>query len=593
MNTDVSDSKDTSAVERAARLANSPDLWNVLWKSEGQDTWRKQALTQVYSRIVHLMPREASVVDLGGGLGILGKRLQGEKKANVVVADHSPDALQIACGAGLKTVELDLEGDYSIDLFEGTTPILVATEVAEHLSHEARQTLFQKAAQAGHAFISVPNDRLGPDEEPQHTIKYTALEFLEDLKKHFEHVRVEALGPYLLGVCGWKKAFTLSVTFPCRDEADDIEATLASLRGVADEIVIGVDPRTSDNTREIARKYAEVVFDLVDPEGPEGDQVPSGGVHFSWIRNQCMDRCKSDWIFMTEAHERLVSGWDALLNLDQLPKHARIGFVLRTGSDQQWAFPWLCKQDPKIRYIRQTHNTLDYPAGTYVIQLPQVRTLHERTKDREIQRHKQRKVQNRVTLLDDWVTHGNENSLHYLGAEWREHNPTKAIERLEEYLNLPKKNGPMRYHTRLILSKLYSQQNDLNKAREVLMGCVEDDWNRTEHWVRLGDIAHIEDRLEEALQWYIYAGTRVGDPPFTLWWVDLHMYSWIPAQRLAMVYGELGLLDKSLYWATRVLELLPDNAEPSAFEEAQANVTLIEEAIENAGQGHSELAGNA
>ena len=71
------------------------------------------------------------------------------------------------------------------------------------------------------------------------------------------------------------------------------------------------------------------------------------------------------------------------------------------------------------------------------------------------------------------------------------------------------------------------------------------------------------------------------------------MYSWIPAQRLAMVYGELGLLDKSLYWATRVLELLPDDAEPSAFEEAQANVTLLEEAIENAGQGHSELAGNA
>lgn len=585
-------SKDTSALERAARRANSPDLWDVLWKSEGQETWRKQALSQVYSRITRLMPEGATVIDLGGGVGVLGKRLQEERNAKVWIADHSSEALKIAKASGLNTLKLDLEESFLVESI-AASPILVATEVVEHLSNEARLRLFQMAAKAGHAFFSVPNDRLGPEEEPQHTIKYTALEFKQALSEHFEHIRVEVLGPYLLAVCGWPKAFSLSVTFPCRDEADDIEATLASLRGIADEIVVGVDPRTVDSTREIARKYAEVVFDLVDPEGPEGDRVPSGGVHFSWIRNQCMDRCTSEWIFMTEAHERLVSGWDVLLNLDQLPKQARIGFVLRTGNDQQWAFPWLCKQDPRIRYIRQTHNTLDYPAGTYVVQLPQVRTLHERTKDRELARHQQRKVQNRVTLLDDWITHGNENSLHYLGAEWREHKPEKAIERLEEFLALPKKNGPMRYHTRLILSKLYSQRNDLKKARDVLMGCVEDDWSRIEHWVRLGDLAYIEGHFEEALQWYLYAGTRVGDPPFTLWWVDLSMYSWIPAQRLAMAYGELGSLDKSLYWATRVLELLPDNAESSAFDEAQANVVLLKEMIENAGQGHSDCARDA
>jgi len=248
---------------------------------------------------------------------------------------------------------------------------------------------------------------------------------------------------------------------------------------------------------------------------------------------------------------------------------------------------------------------LDYPPGTYVIHLPQVRTLHERVQDRDLARHQQRKVQNRTTLLDDWVTNGNESSLHYLGAEWREHNPEKAVDRLEEYLLLPKKNGPMRYHTRLILSKLYSQRaatcqkerkveeakEAWKRAREVLLACVEDDWSRTEHWVRLGDIAYMDEKLEEALQWYTYAGTKVGSPPFTLWWVDLPMYSWIPAERLAMVYGELGRPEDSLYWARKVLELLPDDAESVAFEEAKANITLLEETIKNAGRGHSERAG--
>lgn len=605
---------DQEEIERAARAANSRDLWDKLWKEEGNETWRKHALKHVYDRIARILPRSSKVIDLGGGIGALGEQMKRVKGAEVTVVDHSEGALELAKAEGLDTVVADLENPTDLDRvtsFGDVRPILVATEVVEHLSHDARHRLFKRASECGKALLSVPNDRLGPDEEPQHTVKYNAMSFKEDLKKYFEHVRVEVLGPYLLGVCGWPKNFTLSVTLPCRDEAVDLEATLASFRGVADEIVIGVDPRTSDNTREVARKYAEVVFDLVDPEGPEGDQVANGGVHFAWVRNQCMDKCTSDWIFMTEGHERLVSGEDALLNLDQLPSAAKIGFVLRTGNNQQWAFPWLCKNDKRFRYARQTHNILDYPAGTYAVQLPQIRTLHERHKDRELARHQQRKVQNRLSLLDDWITHGNENSLHYLGAEWREHSTAKAIERLEEFLALPKKNGPMRYHTRLILSKLYSQegvrlskdvalseeerkaQNDafMKKARDVLMAAIDDDWSRTEHWVRLGDLAYYAGNLEEALQWYLYAGTKVGQPPFTLWWVDLPMYGVIPAERLAMIFGELGRFHDSLYWARRVVELLPDDAEQSAFEEAQANIKLLEETINHAGRGDSERAG--
>lgn len=595
-----------AAAERQARLANSPDLWNKLWGEKGQEEWRKTALNQVYTRIERTIDGGKRIVDLGGGTGALAKRLRDTRKAKMLVVDHSAAALQQAADEGLETHVADLEKDGELERIIGDgIEVVVATEVVEHLSEATRHRLFAAAAKCGKALLSVPNDRLGPDEEPQHTVKYTAISFLKDLRQHFgKNVRVEALGPYLLGICGWARGFTLSVTMPCRDEAEDLEATLASFRAIADEIVIGVDPRTTDNTREVAAKYAEVVFDLITPEGPNGDQTPEGGVHFGYIRNQCMDKCTGEWIFMSEGHERLVTGWEALQSLDQLPKITKIAFVLRTGNGQQWAFPWLCKNDPKIRYARQTHNILDYPAGTYAVQLPQVRTLHERVRDRELARYAQRKVQNRKTLMDDWVHNQNEASLHYLGAEWREHNPDKAIDRMEEYLQLPKKNGPMRYHTRLLLSKLYSQRSSkcepgskeekeaLAGARRVLMGCIDDDWSRTEHWIRLGDLAFLAENYEEALQWYRYAGLLVGSPPFTLWWVDLNCYSWVPAQRLTAAYGELGRLDDSLYWARRVLELLPDDAESSAFEEATANIKLLEETIQNASRGqHSERAG--
>jgi len=605
--------------ERKARLANSPDLWNKLWVQEGQEEWRRQALNQVYTRIERLLPKASRVIDLGGGTGVLGARLRDTKKCSVVVADHSVAALEKAREHGLETAVIDLESDAELALLlSGPPSIVLATEVIEHLSAEARHRIFAQAAKQGRALFSVPNDRLGPEEESQHTVKYNAMSFKRDLKQHFEHVSIAVLGPYLLGVCGWPKKFTLSVTMPCRDESEDLEATLASFRAVADEIVIGIDPRTTDNTWEIAEKYADVVFYLENPEGAnvprdgvskldsqssQDDQVPEEGVHFGWIRNQCMDRCTSEWIFMTEGHERLVAGWEALLSLDQLPAQAKIGYVLRTGEDQQWAFPWLCKNDSRFRYARRTHNTLDYPDGTYAIQLPQIRTLHERSHNRALARQEQRKIQNRITLMDDWVHNENAASLHYLGAEWREYSTDKAIQFLEEYLRHPKKNGPMRYHTRLLLSKLYTTRaeglertkeqktEDWGLAREVLMGAVADDWSRIEHWIRLGDLAYSEEKFEEALQWYTYACSKVGNPPFTLWWVDMSMYSWLAAQRLAMAHGELGQFQDSLYWARKVLELLPDNADASAFEEAKANILLLEESINNAEQGHSERAG--
>src|ERR1700744_4257402 len=298
--------------ERAARQANSPDLWNRLWSEKGQEEWRVQALNQVYTRIERVLPEGSNVVDLGGGVGALGRRLRDTKKANVLVVDHSEEALKKAAEDGLETAIADLENEADVQRVIAGRDIIVATEVVEQLSADTRQLLFKAAAATGRALLSVPNDRLGPDEEPQHTVKYNAMSFKRDLKQHFEHVRIEVLGPYLLGVCGFPKAFTLSVTMPCRDEGADLEATLASFRGVADEIVIGIDPRTVDNTREVAEKYADVVFDIKDPEGPKDDETPEGGVHFGWIRNQCMDKCTSDWIFITEGHERLISGWETL-----------------------------------------------------------------------------------------------------------------------------------------------------------------------------------------------------------------------------------------------------------------------------------------
>jgi SAM-dependent methyltransferase len=578
---------------------NSAEAWDKLWAQEGKTSWRGSAMREVYERIAALLPKKAKVIDIGGGVGILAEKLV-ELGHVVEVWDISPEAIRQVKASGILGRVVDLERDCPI-IPEGTW--VIATEVLEHLSEIARRRVLNRIIKAGgKALLSVPNFRLGPEDEPQHTAKFSAITFrkyLGDLKP-----RVEVLGPpgephfdpaFLLAVCGApEKPGTLSLTLPVRDEGKDLGRVLASFRGAADEIVVGIDPRTKDNTREVAERYADRIINLVDPEGPvpgttycgprcramaeaKEPRVPEGGVHFAWVRNQCLDACTSDWIFMTEGHESLAEGADALLHIGTMPNHAKIAMVWRSDlHGQRWGFPWVHRNDPKILYERGTHNSLAFPDHYMVVKLPEVRTLHERDHHRSVERAAQRKVQNRVHLMDDWMRRGSEFSKYYLASEWREFDPERAEEHFRELLALKSRNGPMRYQARLILAKLLAQKKDADGAREVLLGCVEDDWSRTEHWVWLGDLAAEKGNWEEAVQFYTYGAGRLGNPPFTAWWIDTAFYSYLPAQRLAMAFCELGDRESSLRWARVVREQLPKDAPEALRAEAEENIQLLE-----------------
>jgi 2-polyprenyl-3-methyl-5-hydroxy-6-metoxy-1,4-benzoquinol methylase len=595
--------------EEQARRHNAADLWDHLWEKEGEDTWRVQALARVYARVQALVGSiqvdDMRVMDIGGGIGALAEKLLDlPKVGEVTVVDNSEVALELARqrGSALRrpvAQRLDLEVDSLYVAFE-RVDLFVSTECFEHLSSHTRSIVLdamtRNTGRHAGALISVPNNRLGPDEEPQHAVKFTAMSLKQELQCHFDDVRIEVLGPYLLAVCGplAQKSYRLSATLPVRDEGHDLEPTLASLRGFADELVVGIDPRTTDNTWDVAAAYADKVFFLRDPMGPPDghtavecgicngackEYMGEAGINFAWARNQCIEQCSGEWIFMTEGHERVVAGQDVLRALDVImPKAARVGFVLRQGNGQQWAFPWLFQNAPDIRFKRPVHNVLDFPEGTFAVTLAQVKTYHDRHPERGATRAKQRRAQNRSALLDDWLSRKSEASLFYLGQEWRDIDVTRALDRLEQFL-VVSNNGVQKYQARLVLAKELMIQGRLKEASAVLHACTAEDWSRSEHFLWLGDVAYLAQEFEKARRFYTLAATAIGEPPVTVWWIDLSFYSYLPAQRLAMVCGDLGLYSEALAWCKRVVELLPDDAPPEAFAEARANVTLIEGAL--------------
>lgn len=85
----------------------------------------------------------------------------------------------------------------------------------------------------------------------------------------------------------------VSVAILAKNEATMLPDALASVVW-ADQVVVGVDSTTTDNTAEIARKAGAKVIDVTFDKG------------FGDAKNQVLAACSSDWVFILDADERVV-----------------------------------------------------------------------------------------------------------------------------------------------------------------------------------------------------------------------------------------------------------------------------------------------
>ncbi|MGB0631147.1 MAG: TIGR04283 family arsenosugar biosynthesis glycosyltransferase [Alphaproteobacteria bacterium] len=92
---------------------------------------------------------------------------------------------------------------------------------------------------------------------------------------------------------------SLSVIIPAFNAAKTLPATLASIRGCADEVVV-VDGGSADDTVDIARVAGA---NVVRSEKGRGPQLQTGGV-----------AATGDWLLFLHADTRLADGWRDAVN---------------------------------------------------------------------------------------------------------------------------------------------------------------------------------------------------------------------------------------------------------------------------------------
>jgi tetratricopeptide (TPR) repeat protein len=155
---------------------------------------------------------------------------------------------------------------------------------------------------------------------------------------------------------------SLSLCMIARDEERFLAGALASVRGIADEIVV-VDTGSADRTREIAAAAGARVlrFDWIDD--------------FAAARNHGLEAARGTHVLVLDADERLGAGAaqalaracaDRALTIGMLPLHdadaldaplAEVVSGARRLYETAWV-PRFFKNHPRLRYRRRVHETL-------------------------------------------------------------------------------------------------------------------------------------------------------------------------------------------------------------------------------------------
>jgi len=179
---------------------------------------------------------------------------------------------------------------------------------------------------------------------------------------------------------------TICLQMMVKDEAETIEKAITSIMDVCDEIIIGVDRASTDDTYKIASKYATTLweFDFNDD--------------FANIRNQGIEMMSSDWFIVIDGHEYYHEGHDRMLAEIIRKAHPtdfrlighpvwfeldEYGNALHIGGGQR-----ILRSD--VRYVHAQHNHPNVNDQNERVWMKDVALVHDRPSGLEEDRKEQR-----------------------------------------------------------------------------------------------------------------------------------------------------------------------------------------------------------
>jgi tetratricopeptide (TPR) repeat protein len=269
-----------------------------------------------------------------------------------------------------------------------------------------------------------------------------------------------------------------------RDGAETLEKALASVKPYVQEIVIGIDSRTTDSSRTIARRYSKNVFDY--------DWIED----FSAARNLVARKAKHDLILVVDADDEIEPGKESVLR-DAVNQGDGVRFVVSTSPTSEVQSIRLYNRKT-ARYVYKVHEYLKFTAGTQptIVDIPII--INHRRGSTVVDPGRN------LRILDDALSEY-PRYLFYHGKECLENNRYEdAIVSFSRYLELSTWPAEAA-EAWLGIARAHILLKDLDAARKACFEAVLIDPNFIPAYNLLGQICSVTGQYSTAIRWYEHA----------------------------------------------------------------------------------------
>jgi glycosyltransferase involved in cell wall biosynthesis len=210
----------------------------------------------------------------------------------------------------------------------------------------------------------------------------------------------------------------ISACLVLKNEGETILRCLDSLVGIADEIIVGIDSATSDNTAQEVEKFFKFQKGI-----PHVVYTFTWDNDFSKARNEGMDKATGDYILIMDGHEYFPERWYNISEGSVIPVRDVVKSIVKKTIEEQkpddcliqlyqqpfigetpnnfFMQPRIYRNDPKIRFGRAAHNTIKNTNPEKSIHFPEIILIHDAPESNRTERAKQRVEMNIIALNKD------------------------------------------------------------------------------------------------------------------------------------------------------------------------------------------------
>jgi len=330
---------------------------------------------------------------------------------------------------------------------------------------------------------------------------------------------------------------SISLCMIVKNEEEVLANCLGSVAEICDEIII-VDTGSTDNTKEVARKFTDKIYDFTWIDD------------FSAARNYSFSLATKDYILWLDADDVILP--EELKKFKKLKKHlpshvyaVSMNYVLETDEKGNPTFHYrrnrLLKRSKGFKWVGAVHEYI----AVYGNILEADISIHHKKKHKKVD---PQAIGRNLKIYENRIKKGEEFSprdLFYYANELKDHQQyKKAIIYYQEFLDGKKGWVEDNIRACIYMADCYGRLGEKDMQLMALLKTFQYDEPRSEACCRIGDIFQSTKDFKTSIFWYELAlkmkHKKTGGFHNTIY------TTWYPHLALCVSYWQLGNVEESI-----------------------------------------------